>query len=399
MRASLRVLQLVDSLGIGGAEGLTISLAAGLREQGVDARVGSLLVEDGNPLADQLQAAGVPWLDLRRMSTGLLDPRPGLAVASYLRRERIDLVHTHLRYANITGRVGAVLARRPSVTTVHAQVLDPTRLVEPGAGWRGEVTRQLDYLTARAVGTAIVAVSEVQRQAYLTVARVEPERVVTVLNGVDLDTYRPNPEARARLRAQLELDAETTLFATVAMLRPHKGVRHLLEAAGLLRAARRAARYVVVGDGPERASLEAQATALGLHDAVSFLGARHDVSTVLAAADAYVHPSLHEALPTSVLEAMAVGLPVVATRIGGLSEMVLDGETGLLVPPARVDVLAGAMTVLLDPARRASVGAAGRAWVSKHASRTDWVARIRGLYEQVIARTGQNARAPMSAVE
>jgi glycosyltransferase involved in cell wall biosynthesis len=115
---------------------------------------------------------------------------------------------------------------------------------------------------------------------------------------------------------------------------------------------------------------------------------RSDVPALLAAADVYVHPSLFEALPTSVLEAMAVGLPVIATRVGGVPEIVVDGRSGLLVPPRQIEPLAAAMVQLLEPAARDALGAAGRAWVEQHASARVWLDGLVDLYCRIVAGPG-----------
>jgi glycosyltransferase involved in cell wall biosynthesis len=229
-------------------------------------------------------------------------------------------------------------------------------------------------------------VAEVQRERYLRTSGVGAAHVETVPNGVETSLYRLDPGARARLRMELDLADETPLFVTVAMLRPGKGVQHLLEAAALLRGRAPEARWLIVGDGPERAELEDHARALGLANVAQFLGTRLDVAALLAAADVYVHPSLFEALPMSVLEAMAASLPVVATRVGGVPELVAEGQTGLLVPAQRADALADAMARMLDPGRRAAMGAAGRVWVEQHASTETMLDRLQDLYRRVLAR-------------
>jgi glycosyltransferase involved in cell wall biosynthesis len=161
-------------------------------------------------------------------------------------------------------------------------------------------------------------------------------------------------------------------------------MQHLVEAAALLRRHAPAARVLIVGDGEERATLERQAAALGLDDMVLFVGMRTDVPALLAAADVYVQPSLFEAFPVSVLEAMAVGLPVVATAVGGVPEMVAHGKSGLLVPPARPDALAAAMVQLLDSATRTAMGASGRAWVEQHASTDVWLDQLQRGYARAL---------------
>jgi glycosyltransferase involved in cell wall biosynthesis len=372
-----RVLMLVDSLRIGGVGRVTVSLVDGLRVRGMDARVAHLGIGDSHPLAPLLQANGVPVIDLRLGS--LLDPRPELWLAGYLRREQIDLVHTHTRYTNLVGRAAAMLARRPVITTIHD-------IVETGTGWRDAVRRQLDHWSARTLCAAIVTVSEAQRRVYLRATGVAPTLVETHLNGIDTDWFRPDPPERVTRRAELGLSADTPLFVTVAALRAGKGLNFLLEAAALVREREPVARFAIVGDGVERTKLEVLAQARGLGGTVSFLGERSDVRTVLAAADVYVHPSLFEALPTSVLEAMAVGLPVVATAVGGVPEIVAHEQTGLLVPPARADDLAAAMLRLLDPVPRIAMGSAGRAWVEVHTSRNAWLDDLQRVYRRVVRR-------------
>jgi len=229
----------------------------------------------------------------------------------------------------------------------------------------------------------LICVTETQRNWYRRTADVNATRVVTLVIAVDTDVFRPDPVARARVRAELGVPAGAPLFATVAMLRPVKGLHYLLEAAARVLEQVPRARFVVIGDGAERARLEARSRALGLGAAVRFLGTRHDIPALLAAADIYVHPSLFEALPVSMLEAMAVGLPVVATRVGGVPEIVAHGRTGLLVPPARGDELAAAMLRLLEPGPGAAMGADGRAWVRAHASVPVWLENLQRVYRQV----------------
>jgi glycosyltransferase involved in cell wall biosynthesis len=367
----------VDNLQIGGPQKAAVVLTRGLRARGHDARVAHLGIGGEHPLAAELEAIGAPPLDLRIGS--LLDPRPTLRLASYLRGERIDVVHTDCRYASLIGRAAAALAQRPVVSTVHS-------IVETDLGWRGAVRRHLDYLSARMLCAVVITVAEAQRRVYDHEAGPMAGLVETHPSGIDTQLFRPDVRARARIRAELDLEATAPLFATVAILRPGKGLDHFLEAAVLVRQQSPEARFVVVGDGDERVELEGRATELGLSGVVRFLGLRSDVAAVLAASDVYVHPSLFEAYPTAILEAMAVGLPVVATAVGGVPEMVSAGRTGLLVAPARIDQLAEAMVQLLEPELRRALGAAGRAWVEEHASMRVWLDDLEALYRRVVGR-------------
>ena len=375
--ARLRVLLMVDRLNWGGAERLVVSLACRLRARGLDVRLMQMGSWGPHPWGDELREAGVPVLDLGVRS--LVDPRPVLRLAVYLRRERIDVLHTHLRYSDLVGRAAAALARRPVISTIHS-------IAEAQPGWREAVRRELDYFSARALCRIVLTVSDAQRRVYQRAARMNGARLETHRNGVDTDRFWPDAVARARARTTLGIPPETLLYVTVAALRPGKGVQYLIDAAALVRKAGCDARFLVVGSGEYASELEAQAASRGLGHAVCFLGPRNDVPALLAAADVYVHPSLFEALPTTVLEAMATALPVVATAVGGVPELVAHGTTGLLVPPGRPAELAEAMLQLCDPARRATFGAAGRAWVETNASAAEWVKGIEDVYRRVAGR-------------
>jgi len=368
------VLLLVDSLRVGGAERLTVVLANALRRRGFDARLAHLGIETSQLLVDELRAADTPELDLHLGS--LFDPRPTLSLAAYLRREGIDVLHTHNRYAHLVGRPAAVLARRPVLSTIH-------NIRDPVSGWRDAVRRRLDYWTARALCTEIITVSEAQRQVYIRATGIDPARVETHISGVDTDRFRPDPTARTRLREELGITADTTLILTIAMLRPGKGVDDALDAVARVRKQSRKFRFVIAGDGIERPRLERTASLLGLESHVQFLGLRGDVPALLAAADIYLCPSHFEALSTSVLEAMSAGLPVVATEVGGLPEIVTHNRTGLLVPASSPDTLAAALVRLFDPDLREAMGITGRRWVESHASTQAWLDRILDVYARM----------------
>jgi glycosyltransferase involved in cell wall biosynthesis len=378
-----RVLLLSDYLTLGGIARIVVSMASGLRARGLDVRVAHLGIGAAHPLARDVAASGTPPIDLAIGS--LLNPRVIARLTIYLRRERIDLVHTHARYSNLVGRAAAVLARRPVVSTIHD-------IVETETGWRAGVRRRLDYLSARLVCSRVIALCETQRQVYQRWTGLDSGRIEIHRNGVDTALFRPDPLARARLRQELGLTPDQPLFVTVASLRPGKGLEYLLRAAVQIKRQAPAVRFAIAGEGDERARLEALASSLGLGASVRFLGARRDVPALLAAADALVHPSLYEALPTSVLEAMAVGLPVLATNVGGIPEIVAHGRTGLLAPPERSDELAAALIQLLNPELRAALGTAGRAWVETHASSEAWLDGLQALYRRVARADGAGDR-------
>jgi len=205
-------------------------------------------------------------------------------------------------------------------------------------------------------------------------------KVRVVNNSVLLASFNGLP-INADLQARLRGKTDWPIVLTVARLDKQKGHSYLLEAAALVPEAM----FVLVGEGPERSALEAQASILGLSNRVVFLGYRDDVSDLLASCDVFVLPSLFEGLPLSVLEAMAAGKPVVATDIGGTNEAVKHGETGLLVPSADPESLARAIrTVLFDPVLSQRLGSAGRARVHQEFSAETMVQRIAEIYDELL---------------
>jgi glycosyltransferase involved in cell wall biosynthesis len=208
---------------------------------------------------------------------------------------------------------------------------------------------------------------------------VKAEKIVVIPNAAAVAARAAQPVPRA----ELARNATAPIVLTIARLDAQKGISHLLDAA----AAVPDVSFAIAGDGPDRAALEAQTAKLGLADRVRFLGHRRDVPALLAAADLFVLPSLYEGLPLSVLEAMAAGVPVVATAIGGTDEVVRDGETGTLVPPADPLALAAAITRTLadrDQAKRLAAGA--REFVAREYSVQSMVGAVSRLYDSLLTR-------------
>jgi glycosyltransferase involved in cell wall biosynthesis len=206
------------------------------------------------------------------------------------------------------------------------------------------------------------------------------QRVTVIRNGIDPGS-RPSPAARWAARSSLGLAPDALVVATAGRLDPVKDLPALVDALAILRLAEPAARLVIIGDGPERARLEQQAATLGVTPALCFTGYRSDVRQLLAAADVYANSSIHEGVSLTILEAMATGLPVVATRVGGTPEVVLEPETGVLVPARSPTALASALATLLHtPGRRRAMGDAARARVKSHFSIDAMVTRYLEAY-------------------
>jgi len=364
----IKVLFLIDSLGPGGAERLMVDLLPRLRGLGVASEVVAIQERHGNPIADDLRSVGVA---VTTIGIERLRERGALArVTAAIERSAPDVLHTQLEFADILGSIAARRLGIPAIATIHT--LDRPK------PWSRESARfRLMAWTLRRRSTRIIAVSESARHHVLRKAGLRKRHTTTIHNGIDLAPFlATDSTTRSTARKELGLAPDAKVITTVAVLRQPKGIDYMLEALPSLLADRPLLQYLIVGDGPHRAALEATSAELGLGESVHFVGRRTDVAEMLAAADLFVLPSLTEALPTGIIEAMAVGLPVVATDVGGIPEIVEHGNTGILIPPAAPLRLAEAIDRMFDsPRQRQAMGIAGRRsainrfGIERHASR------------------------------
>ena len=310
---------------------------------------------DGPLLAD-VEAAGLRTapLPMARSLSPRAQWRALWAMVALFRAERPDMVHAHMPISGVLARLAARIAGVPRVAyTCHGFLFN-----QPGPRWRRALGLVMEWFGGRLTDvTLTVSTEEAADARRLWIAR----RAVPVGNGRDPARFRPDPDARARVRRALGVPDEVVVVVIVSRLVRHKGYPELLAA---MRDVPGAELWVVGERLPSDhgADLEPLFAGSGLGSRLRRLGYRADVADVLAAADIFTLPSHFEGLPMSVIEAMLTGLPVVATAIRGPREQVVDGETGLLVPPATVAPLAAALRRLVaDPALRARMGAAGRA--------------------------------------
>ena len=311
--------------------------------------IGSL--EGEGDLQRAMRTLDVPTFGLdARVGWGAL--AAALRLARLLRRERVGLLHAHCFHPTLTGLLAARLARVPFVFTRHHS----DHHLRLGRRWHTRV----DAWCARAAAQ-VIAVSEATQRILVETERVPPERVTVVWNGME-PLAEPGAEEVRSLRESLGVADGAAVCVMPARAHEEKG--HLV----LLRAAADVVRDVpglvilCAGDGPHRASLEREAAARGLGSVVRFLGHRRDVPALITLSRLVVLPSLAESFGFAALEAMSLGRPVVASRAGGLPEVVADGETGVLVDVGDEPGLGRALVTLLrDPERAAALGAAGRA--------------------------------------
>jgi glycosyltransferase involved in cell wall biosynthesis len=380
-----RVLLLITLAEVGGAQAYVAELLPALA-----GRFDVLVAAHGpGPLRAAAAKAGVRFVGLehvRRPINPWRDVAGFVELVRLLRRERPDILHASSSKAGVLGRLAALVAGVPiRIFTVHGWAFNAH------SGLASSLYRWADRL-ARPVTTVTICVSENERAAGMRAATCNAERTVVIRNAVSLDGRPRARHGNAR-----------PLLIAVGRLKAPKDFVTFIRALALLPADSFEA--LIVGDGPDRSTLESELRQLGLEDRVRLIGERHDVPDLLAAADVFVLSSVSEGLPVSVLEAMAAELPVVASHVGGLPELVLDGETGLLVEPRAADQLAAALGRLVadgDLGRR--LGAAGRAYVESHFDPESFARGHVDLYAEELARRrlpvpGAADRQPTFALE
>ena len=331
----------------------------------------------GGPMQERFESLGIETANWDAPAELGLSPI-GRAYRG-IRGDRFDVVHTHLLRADLYAGLAARLARaRAVVSTVYA--IGPYRRSR-----RRRLDGLLDQLT-RLWPTHLVAVSRAVKDDCVRRLRWADTRVSVIHTGIEAERYGPDESARGRIRSDWGIEPATPLIVTVARLGYEKGLATLIEAAVVLARRHPTAVTVIVGDGPMRAELTDKIAAAGLSGRVRLAGFRPDVPDVLRAADVFCLPSHMEGLPNAVLEACAAGLPVVATGVGGVPELVVDGETGLLVAPGRPEALADAIGRLLDdPPLARRLAEAGRQRVATTFSVGVVAERYQTMYEALVA--------------
>jgi glycosyltransferase involved in cell wall biosynthesis len=286
------------------------------------------------------------------------------SLRALIRELRPALVYTALFDADIAGRIAAARTGVPVVSNLANTAYDPARRADPNVDARKlALVRMVDGFTARHLTEHFHAISDAVKESTVETMGVEPERISVVRRGRDPARLgEPSPERTAAARALLGLPSGALVVATVGRQEYQKGHRHLVDALGTVVAQRPEAVLVIAGrEGHASAALTDQVARLGLGDRVRLLGHRADVAEVLAAADLFAFPSVYEGLGGALIEALALGLPIVASDLPALREVVRPGENADLVPPTDSAALAAAVLALLDdPVRRKAYGARSR---------------------------------------
>ena len=385
----IRIVRVISRLNIGGPSLHVTALTAGLDPGRFQS---TLVTGTENPgegsMLDLAEDRGIkPVVISEMVGEAQLKGRDAKAVARLyrlLRAERPHIVHTHTAKAGFLGRIAARLARVPIVVhTSHGHVLHGYY-----SRTKTQVLRRMEQTLAR-LTDQIVAVSDQVKRDLVTYRVAKPDKIKIIPLGLDLAPYAESATLRGQFRRELELSDTAPLVGIVGRIFPIKNHRLFLDAAARIAAAEPRARFIVVGDGLLRKAMEQHAHALGIRYSVLFAGWRRDLPRIYADLDVLVVSSNNEGTPVSAIEAMAAGRPVVATRVGGLPDLITDGKTGRLVPPRDPTALADTVLELLrDEPYACALGQTASADVVERFATARLLRDVQALYMDLLNRKG-----------
>lgn len=370
----LKILTLIDQLvALGGAERIAMEIATRLDPERFESvlcasRFSGLSDDAQTETAERkLQEAGIDYFGLGRTSAA--DVRRWVPLYRLLKRERFAVLHAHMFGSNVWGTVVGRLAGVPVVAHEHTW------------SFEGEPFRRL--LDRELIGrgsAAFIAVSREDRRRMIEIEGVKPGKVLFVPNGI----ASPPPPAGTDIRSQLGIPAGATVVGTVSVLRPQKALHLLVEAAASLMDDHPDLCVLIAGEGSERGRLEALGRELHMADRLILAGFRSDVPDVLEALDVAVSSSAYEGSPLALMEAMEAALPIVATRVGGVPDLIDDGVHGLLVEPGDAAGIASALRrMLADRVAAREMGTAARERRRREFGIDVTVRTFEGLYERL----------------
>jgi glycosyltransferase involved in cell wall biosynthesis len=366
-----KILHLTTHVDIGGITSWLLTAAPGLVSRGHAVTVAS----GGGAMAPEFEARGVGTKTFAIRVKSELHPKLYLslpALSAFVRRGRFDVLHAHTRVTQLLAAALSCLNGVPYVTTAHGY-------------YKGKLSRRLFGFWGRRV----VAVSPLVAEALQSTHGVDPARIRVIANAVDGASLlgRLAEKDRGRIRREFGFGENALVLASVSRLVEDKGHAYLVDAVASLKEEMPGLGLLILGDGRERAALEERVRLAGLESRVKLLAAAPDVTTVLAAADAFVHPATHrEGFGLSLAEAMIAGKPVVVTDIPAVNSIIHDRRNGLVVAPKSAAALADAVRFLAaDPARAASLAERGRLDAERIASPAAMIDGLEAVYAEAIA--------------
>lgn len=371
-----RILLLRSGIGVFGAERVILELACGLRESGFEPIVGAIENKARNS-TELAEAASSMGLQSEILTCRLpFDPGTVYRLREFIIQNEIDVVNPHGYKANFYAFFSTIGTDAIRLATCHPWT-------ETDYSFMARLYTKLDMFLLRRMNKIVAVSDDVKKQLLASYPRADCS---VIANGIDLSRFTGTADSRSDLRASLGMNLEHMVIGTIGRLVPEKGHCHLLKALESLAPRYPQIRLIFVGDGEQRSGLEQTVSQHGLADKVLFAGTRNDIPGLLEAFDIFVLPSISEGLPMAVLEAMAAGKPIVATRVGQIPQVIRHNYSGLLVEPANSEQLAGAIeSLILDPKNAEALAVEARRVVEASFSNKAMTAEYIRHYEELVS--------------
>ncbi|MFH0788173.1 MAG: glycosyltransferase [Pseudomonadota bacterium] len=377
MENKITILFVFAALPVGGAEQVLVTEVEGLDKTRYTPLV-CVLSEKG-PIGEMIEKMAIPVIPLHRMKKNRFDYGIIRDLKRVMVREKVSIVHTHLYDGGKYGRLAARLAKVPVVIHTIHNVYVKRRSKHHLINWG------LSFFTDR-----IIAVSGAVKESVVRYDHIRPEKIQVFYNGIDLSQCDLTPD-RDGARSSLGIKPEEVVIGVIARLEEQKGHQVLLEALSLIPDLPTNLKVLMVGDGKLRLSLEEETKKRGLSSRVVFLGTRTPIFPILKALDLFLLPSLWEGFSVALLEAMAMGVPVIATKVGGAEEVITSGQQGLLIPPGDPHSLAEAIgEAWLHRDRFLRMAEMGKEKVRQNFSKERHLTLLQDLYQEVLTEKGIN---------
>jgi glycosyltransferase involved in cell wall biosynthesis len=367
----IRILHIITGSSIAGAENVVLTLAKGMKDSQFESEICTLSPE--GELHKKAQQIGIKAYALGYKSILSL-PKVVIKLFILLYKKNYYIINTHLSQAGVIGIIVGRLVRIPCI-------IETRHYSDYMYKYGNKIKQWLDKKTVNMTNHVIV-VSNAGKEILKKIEGIKEEKINVIYNGIDISKFSSNH--RTQIRKQLGIDNNIVLTFT-ATFHPSKGHKYLLESVGMLKKNYPNVVLLLIGDGVLRSNLGALTKQLNIEDNVRFLGYRTDIPDILSATDIYVHSSVEEGFGIAIIEAMAVGLPVVATNVGGIPEIITNGENGILVPPENPHALAEAIIDLIEHTEQRKILAEkGRQHVTANFTDEIMVKKYMEVYNNVI---------------
>ena len=338
------IIWMIDSLRPGGAEQLMVPILKNLKKH-FNIRVCALQVRAGNPIEKQLLEQNIP-VDLVEIPN-MRAPKNIPSIIRYLRTHQPALIHTQLQFADVLGSISGKLLNIPTISTQHT-IESNTEFTSAG------LRQKLTWFCLRNFSKKVIAVSQETREYHLQKGKIPADKITTIHNGIDIAKFSEvEMNTREKIRQIHGIPQNAKVILSIAVLRKKKGIQYLISSLPKILEKHPETYHLVVGDGEYRQTLEELAAEQNLQEKVIFTGHKTNVPEYLAAADLFVLPTLIDAFPTVLLEAMAAKKTIIASNVGGIPEIIENGYSGILVPAKDIRQLTDQCTLLLSNTQKA----------------------------------------------